>query len=327
MSKKKTKLHMPTWLVITLFVLGVLFLLGGIVGHTDMVIIGCVLTTLSIIGSARDRKLPKWLSIALLLLGLVFLLGDTVGPIIGIVFIILGIIGFLGNRKLKVTQPKSASTIQHRPVQQLVTPKSSSSTSPKKSKSPLAIARDTVFLIIFAPIALIIVVVWFVVATDYRPESKNNNRSQTTTQQTAQDKAKQQAEDEAAAKEITKIFIDEYTPRYCNTHQHKNIPLPPPEGQPYGKGKDNLTLDECRTIITYLVDQVGTSSQKLESIVDSKVSVGMNRHELLMSWGSPSDIKSTHTALGESAQWVYGNPIYGANYVYLDNDIVTAVQN
>lgn len=51
--KKKTKLHMPTWLVITLFVLGVLFLLGGIVGHTDMVIIGCVLTTLSIIGSAR----------------------------------------------------------------------------------------------------------------------------------------------------------------------------------------------------------------------------------------------------------------------------------
>lgn len=122
-KQRKPKLHMPTWLVITLFTLGILFLLGGIVGHPDMVIIGCILAALSIIGSARDRKLPKWLSIALLALGLVFLLGDTVGPIIGIVFIILGIVGLIGNRKPKVIQPKktasiAAPTTQHQSVQQ-----------------------------------------------------------------------------------------------------------------------------------------------------------------------------------------------------------------
>lgn len=337
MSKqKKLKLHMPTWLVITLFVLGVLFLLGGIVGHTDMVIIGCVLTAISIIGSIRDRKLPKWLSITLLVLGLVFLLGDTIGPIIGIVFIVLGIIGLIGNRKPKVIQPKSstsiaAPTMQHRPVQQPATPRSSSSTPPKKSKSPLAIARDTVFLIIFAPIALIIVVVWFVVATDYKPESKNDNRSQATTQQTAEDKAKQQAEDEAATKEIAKILIDsaveDYAPKYCETHQQKNIPLPPAEGEQYKDGKSNLTIDDCRAIIRYLAERVGSSPQSLESVSNAKISIGMNRHELIMSWGLPSDINSTHTASGESAQWVYGNPIYGANYVYLDNDVITAIQN
>lgn len=30
---------------------------------------------------------------------------------------------------------------------------------------------------------------------------------------------------------------------------------------------------------------------------------------------------------GDWEQWVYGNPIYGANYVYFDNDIVTSIQN
>lgn len=52
--------------------------------------------------------------------------------------------------------------------------------------------------------------------------------------------------------------------------------------------------------------------------------IGMPRSELENSkWGNPKDINKTITAYGTSEQWVYGN----GNYVYLDDGIVTAIQN
>ncbi len=65
----------------------------------------------------------------------------------------------------------------------------------------------------------------------------------------------------------------------------------------------------------------------IQSIAESKVAVGMTKVEVVYSWGSPGDINTTVVAGNRSEQWVYGSPIYGGNYVYFDNGIVTGLQN
>ena len=58
----------------------------------------------------------------------------------------------------------------------------------------------------------------------------------------------------------------------------------------------------------------------------------MNELELNLSWGNPNDKNNTTGSWGIHTQWVYGNPIYEANYVYLegkdsDSMKVTSWQN
>lgn len=57
------------------------------------------------------------------------------------------------------------------------------------------------------------------------------------------------------------------------------------------------------------------------AVVDREVMVGMSEAMVLLSWGGPDDINTTATAQGSSEQWVYGN-----NYVYFANGVVTAFQ-
>lgn len=187
-----------------------------------------------------------------------------------------------------------------------------------------------ILLIIFVyiPIGLTVFVMVFAIA-NY--DETDNSSTQANQQQSADEKAKQQPEDETAAKELTKTLIEGYVPKYCETHQQKRIPLPYKDGDSWKYNVENpkvgVNEDDCRNVITYLVNNVDSSAISLEKISDAKVSVGMNRHELLMSWGVPDDVNSTHTSTGSSDQYVYGNPIYGASYVYLDNDVITAIQN
>lgn len=130
----------------------------------------------------------------------------------------------------------------------------------------------------------------------------------------------------AAAEEITETLIEGYVPRYCENHQNRRIPLPYEKNGEWLYDTENpttkLTNTECRNVVTYLVNNVGSSGQALESISEAKITIGMNRHELLLSWGVPNDVNSTHTTYGSSAQWVYNS-----SYVYLDGDIITAIQN
>ena len=56
----------------------------------------------------------------------------------------------------------------------------------------------------------------------------------------------------------------------------------------------------------------------------SKPKIGMTANELLVSsWGKPTKMNRTTTAYGESYQWVYSSN----RYVYLKDDIVTAIQD
>ena len=284
-KQKQSKLRIPKWLAITFLVLGILFLLGGTTGAVDMLIIGAFLTVLAIVGFVGNKKkLPK-----------------TKPPVAQLV---------------NVTQQE-----QPIPKQNIQQPTVAIA---KKPKSPLAMMRDVLIIIVLLPLALVIVVVWFTVANHSPEENRNQGQS-------AQQTAEQQAEDEAAAREITKTLIEGYVPRYCETHKEKRIPLPYQNGDEWKYNVENpkvgVTEEDCRNVITYLVNNVESSAANLERISNGEISIGMNRHELLMSWGVPSDVNSTHTTGGSRDQYVYGNPIYGANYVYLDNDVITAIQN
>jgi hypothetical protein len=53
-----------------------------------------------------------------------------------------------------------------------------------------------------------------------------------------------------------------------------------------------------------------------------KIKLGMNKEQVVKSWGRPEDINRTTYAFGVHEQWVYEY-----NYVYFENGIVTTIQN
>jgi hypothetical protein len=59
-----------------------------------------------------------------------------------------------------------------------------------------------------------------------------------------------------------------------------------------------------------------------DKIMQNKVSLGMNKDMVKLSWGEPEDINKTILKNSVSEQWVYE---YN-NYVYFDDGIVTAIQ-
>ena len=65
----------------------------------------------------------------------------------------------------------------------------------------------------------------------------------------------------------------------------------------------------------------------IKLIAERKVAIGMTKVEVVYAWGSPNDINRTISSNSTWEQWVFGNPIYGANYVYFDDGIVTSMQN
>lgn len=60
------------------------------------------------------------------------------------------------------------------------------------------------------------------------------------------------------------------------------------------------------------------SKEECENIANKKIWIGMSELQLNLSWGNPNDKNNTTNTFGISSQWVYGDPLYGANYVYLE---------
>jgi hypothetical protein len=60
----------------------------------------------------------------------------------------------------------------------------------------------------------------------------------------------------------------------------------------------------------------------VDQIMRGTISVGMTEAMVRASWGDPEHVKSTITASGRSEQWVYGS-----QYVYIENGVVTAMQS
>lgn len=64
-------------------------------------------------------------------------------------------------------------------------------------------------------------------------------------------------------------------------------------------------------------------------IIDAhQVAIGMTTQSVEASWGPPTEINSTTTAIGTEDQWVYRPcDTCTASYVYLEGGLVTAIQN
>ena len=267
--------------------------------------------------------MPKWLTITFLVLGILFLLGGTTGEVdmlvIGAVLMALAIAGFVRDKKPRTAQPEKVTSVatsvaQHQPTQQ------------QKKKGWYAKWWGILLIIfVFMPIGIIAFTVALSIAND--DGSKNDST------QTIEDTAKQQSEEQkkkTAAK--YQETIDTYAPLYCKNHQDITVNEPDllKDGWPLADNQAGITDDECKTLLGLLYLQRADDSRVTEfikSIAERKVAIGMTKVEVVYAWGSPNDINRTTTGGGTHEQWVFGNPIYGANYVYFDNDTVTSIQN
>lgn len=66
----------------------------------------------------------------------------------------------------------------------------------------------------------------------------------------------------------------------------------------------------------------GYSKQKAQDLLNGVIWIGMTANELKISQGEPQDINRTITKYGTDEQWIYGD-----RYVYLENGIVTTIQD
>ena len=88
--------------------------------------------------------------------------------------------------------------------------------------------------------------------------------------------------------------------------------------------------DNCKKVAEWCLST--WNKEECEDMANKKIWIGMNELQLEISWGNPNDKNNTTGSWGTHSQWVYGDPIYGANYVYLegkneDSMIVTSWQN
>lgn len=148
-------------------------------------------------------------------------------------------------------------------------------------------------------------------------------------QNTPENQKAEQIQQEEQVQKERQLVIDTYSQPYCNNHTNvlmKNDPVLTNDNWPTFDGRRNWTLDECKAIITKLHDS-GTSKERIESLSEGrKIGIGMRGIEVIYSLGYPNDITTTTTSSNINEQWVYGDPIYGATYIYLDNWVVTSYQ-
>ena len=150
-----------------------------------------------------------------------------------------------------------------------------------------------------------------------------------------QDKEKEKAalakvaqEKVTAAANARKAVIDRTAPVYCAKRQSVKVILTA-EGEANGwpgNSGAGWTNDNCTNIITKLFD-TGATEEELGLVAEGKYAIGMHEMSLLYSLGSPRDINTTRYANYKMSQYVYGDPLYNATYIYVDNGLVTAVQN
>ena len=74
-------------------------------------------------------------------------------------------------------------------------------------------------------------------------------------------------------------------------------------------------------------DRIERKERTEAAIAQRKVVIGMSAEEVRRSWGAPSKINSTINGQGTSQQWLYDRGQFKAQYVYLDNGVVSTIQS
>jgi hypothetical protein len=65
-----------------------------------------------------------------------------------------------------------------------------------------------------------------------------------------------------------------------------------------------------------------------ETLINKKISIGMNQRMVAYSWGTPNEIdqRSISKTGIDRERWVYGIPCKGAQYIYFKNGFVDKMQ-
>lgn len=88
----------------------------------------------------------------------------------------------------------------------------------------------------------------------------------------------------------------------------ETVTLKPASGAP-SQENCNKVAEICITI---------WNEEECQNIAERKIWIGMTEDQLILSWGLANDRNNSAYSFGINSQWVYGSPIYGANYVYLE---------
>ena len=157
--------------------------------------------------------------------------------------------------------------------------------------------------------------------------STQDNKTTGKSQQQTTDPAKVVDEVKHIA-DALRALVDKHAPVYCQNHTNfhmRNDQKLIDAGWPTFEGRRNWTQEECRTIVSKLLDI--TTEDRVRQISEGrKIGIGLSNVEVIYSIGYPDDINTTTTTAGTHEQWVYGDPLYGASYVYLDDGVVTSYQ-
>lgn len=169
------------------------------------------------------------------------------------------------------------------------------------------------------------------IATAQKAEQKQKDRAE---------KAKQDAANQAAkvAADAAKVAADaKAKEQFVNglisicVDNHKSIYKPKIDELMNGsivsesRYPISYSKDDCNKIISGLYNKY--SQDEVQKIAKARFWIGMDYKELFFSLGLPKDSNSTTTIFGSSVQLIYGDPLYGATYIYLDNGKVTSYQN
>jgi hypothetical protein len=86
-----------------------------------------------------------------------------------------------------------------------------------------------------------------------------------------------------------------------------------------------LNHEQSKDLMSMCISDL-KDKDKCEDIIAKKFWIGMSENWAVISMGNPNDINTTTVSGLTRKQYVYGNPIYGATYVYFDNEVLTSYQ-
>ena len=94
----------------------------------------------------------------------------------------------------------------------------------------------------------------------------------------------------------------------------------------------STTILRAEDIINYAPHQISAAEQRArdkaaeiaKAIEEKRVVIGMTAAQCRAAWGTPTAVNRTVTSSGQNEQWVYRTT---DRYLYLDNGILTTVQN
>ena len=116
----------------------------------------------------------------------------------------------------------------------------------------------------------------------------------------------------------TEEEIDDMAHRYFDNHIQMNW-----NKDQFDNGE--LTSEAALQTIRDCLDEF-KNKEDCEHIIDELYWIGMPAEWAIKSVGNPDDVNSTVFTNYRQEQWIYGNPIYGATYLYFENDTLKSYQ-